>query len=167
MYIENNNFALLGFKKLLLEIQSDKDKRNVHFIFCMDLISACLCTTLTPGTVIIPIAYHNESMAECINIDEPICEIKKQIFSFLSTQKSSKCWFCSKMKSLTSKEIEVILLTSQKISTGQLSDYLKISKKTLYVHQLNIKDKLGFRSRARFINWCQTMASNVRVKQLQ
>jgi len=65
--------------------------------------------------------------------------ISERILSSLSGNKQSK----SSVESLTDREFEIFQLIGQGLSTSEMADKLHVSVKTVEVHRVNIKNKLG------------------------
>jgi DNA-binding NarL/FixJ family response regulator len=65
--------------------------------------------------------------------------ISERILSSLSGNKQSK----TSVESLTDREFEIFQLIGHGLSTSEMADKLHVSVKTVEVHRVNIKNKLG------------------------
>ncbi|EGS1688275.1 hypothetical protein I8I24_004783, partial [Enterobacter cloacae] len=156
MYVIDDNYLTLGLKELARGMFPTKNFNRMVFVKKNHLLSKCTCNSqIWQNYIIIPISENTPFYLDEISLEDSVALVKWKLRRIMQTINDQRCIFCFYIGLLTTQEREIITLTAQESCVDKLSLTLGRNKKIIYSLQLNVKKKLGFKTRAQFLLWCK------------
>ncbi|HBC5670469.1 helix-turn-helix transcriptional regulator [Citrobacter koseri] len=158
-----DQFALSGLNELVKSIIPATEQRRMLFVQDIDLITACYCRQLSDDVVIIPLSSWGTSSCGIISLQDNTSDIREALKRTLQRKSDETCRYCQLISELTLRELGIIRLMKYSDSMPGVRLMTRISRKTVYTHQSNIRKKTGFRTRSQFLAWCKAVSGSLTI----